>query len=737
MTTIAMRDQQLLDTAIVSSWSKIAPYWPLQNLIAVNPLAGFEHLPFEQALQQAHGYFQQRDLAAEMQTVNRHSIKWLQAFFDQGQAAISMPYRERGLLASLRLMITLDASLHRHDAEKLQWLGALSEHADEVIAEALEFLAIPVTEHGQFLTLMLTTLPGWASYVRYRTHWADSHDSGHPHQVNAAEYLAFRLILTCLVWPQAKQLLATHEQAVSSAELPSAYTTMLAREQAYRVALLTQLKGAGSAHQHAPQHSRYAAQLVFCIDVRSEPLRRAIEQQGNYQTFGFAGFFGLPVAIENAVTGASHASCPVLLKPNHKVVESPVGSLQNCRKAHQRGQTLKKLYQSLKYNFTTPFVLADAMGVGHGVWMGLRSLVPATAGALTTRVQSALGQHQQLHPNSAVIALPQRINYAASALRMMGLTEQFAPWVVLCGHGSTTTNNIHATALDCGACGGRHGAPNARILAAILNDGEVRAGLAAEGIEIPSDTTFVAAEHNTTTDQVELFSSPANSQQQAQLAVIKRDLRKASEQNSDWRAAQLGLTARGAEAHRATALRAQHWAEVRPEWGLARNAAFIVGPRAWTQDIDLDGRAFLHSYEWQSDGDGSALTTILTAPMVVGQWINAHYLFATLDNVAFGGGSKVTANITGKIGVMQGNGSDLMHGLPLQSVYASDQQSYHEPMRLLVVVRAPQARLNAIIAQQPILQKLFGNGWITMVCCDPQLQQYFTLQRDLTWCATD
>lgn len=735
--TITMRDQHLLDTAISSSWSKIAPYWPLQNLIAVNPLAGFEHLPFEQALQQAQGYFQQRDLAEGMQAVNRHSIKWLQAFFDQGQAAIAMPYRERGLLGCLRIMIGIDTSVHQQDTEKLQWLKALPEQADDVIAEALEFLAIPVTEYCQFLTLMLTTLPGWASYIRYRTHWADSHDNTHPHPVTAAEYLAFRLILTCLVWPQAKRLLAAHQQAVSGAELPPSYTVMLTNEQAYRAALLAQLKGAGSSYQQDLQQSRYAAQLVFCIDVRSEPLRRAIEQQGHYQTFGFAGFFGVPVAIKNAVTGASHASCPVLLKPSHCVTESPVSSLQRCRKAHQRGQAVKKLYQSLKYNFTTPFVLADAMGLGNGVWMGFRSIAPKTASAMTTRIQSTLGQHHAVRTDIATISLPQRISYAAGALRTIGLIEQFAPIVVFCGHGSSTTNNAHATALDCGACGGRHGAPNARILAAILNDLAVRKGLAAEGIEVPADTTFIAAEHNTTTDQIELFSDCNDSQQVAQLAVLQRDLSKASEQNSCWRAQRLGLTARGTEAQRATALRAQHWAEVRPEWGLARNAVFIVGPRAWTANIDLDGRAFLHSYDWQSDSDGAALTTILTAPMVVGQWINAHYLFATLDNVAFGGGSKVTANITGKIGVMQGNGSDLMHGLPLQSLFISDQQSYHEPMRLLVVVRAPQARLSAIIAQQPMLQKLFGNGWLTMVCCDPQQQQFFTLQRDLTWCVTD
>jgi uncharacterized protein YbcC (UPF0753/DUF2309 family) len=195
----------------------------------------------------------------------------------------------------------------------------------------------------------------------------------------------------------------------------------------------------------------------------------------------------------------------------------------------------------------------------------------------------------------------------------------------------------------------------------------------------------------------------------------------------------MGVNINIAQAQNATALRAQDWAQVRPEWGLARNAAFIVAPRSLTKNINLEGRSFLHSYEWEKDEDGASLTTILTAPMVVAQWINAQYLFSTLDNVAFGGGSKITKNITGKIGIMQGNASDLMHGLPLQSVFKSDEEAYHKPMRLTVIVYAPKTHIDPIIKGQAILQKLFGNGWVHLVCHDPKEKQKFILQRDLTW----
>ena len=119
--------------------------------------------------------------------------------------------------------------------------------------------------------------------------------------------------------------------------------------------------------------------------------------------------------------------------------------------------------------------------------------------------------------------------------------------------------------------------------------------------------------------------------------------------------------------------------------------------------------------------------------MVVAQWINNQYFFSTLDNVAYGGGSKVTKNVTGKIGVMQGNASDLMHGLPLQSVYAADDTPYHEPLRLLTVVYAPRQIVNVLVEQNPVLQKLFLNGWVTLTVIDPQDGHNYLLGRDGTW----
>lgn len=723
-------DSQSIDTALTNSWKKIAPFWPLKNLIAVNPIAGFEDLRFEEGLKQAAAYFQQKEIPKGMEQVNRETIKWLQAFFDQGQSTIQMPLRENGLLKSVLSLLRFDKQIHKGDHTKIQWLAQMPAQPETLIIEnTLSYLGIHPSEHELFLTLMLTTLPGWAAYIQYRTNWADTADAQHPHPVTQAAYLALRLILTCLVWPAAKELLDWHRKAREQADTTITYNTVAGNEAAYQKQLLQAL----GRVEKPPSGTRAEAQLVFCIDVRSEPFRKALEAKGGYETYGFAGFFGVPVAIENAVTGEAYASCPVLLKPAYNIREKPVSSHHSCENSHYRLQGIKKLYQSLKYTFTAPFSLVETIGAASGFWMGVKTLYPTGAASLQSTLKKSIAGNYTLYPDISNIPFSQQVAFGAGALKMIGLTDNFAPIVVFCGHGSATENNAYATALDCGACGGRHGAPNAQILATILNNQDVRYELKKQQIDIPTGTIFLAAEHNTTTDEVEIYSRKIPDSFAARLQTLRDDLKLAGNENSLWRSGELGVRTDRKRAQQAAALRASDWAQVRPEWGLAGNAAFIAGPRWLTKDVHLDGRSFLHSYEWEKDNDGASLTTILTAPMIVAQWINAQYFFSTLDNVAFGGGSKITKNITGKIGIMQGNASDLMHGLPLQSVYKSDAAPYHTPMRLSVVVYAPKARIGQIVQQHKILQKLFGNGWVYMICLDPQDQQQYQLNRDLTW----
>lgn len=714
---------------IKKSWTKIAPSWPLKNLIAVNPLQGFEDLPIEQALVQGQAYFQQVDIPSHMHDVNRETIKWLQAFFDEGQATIGMPLRKNGLYVSWKTVARFDQKLHGKDHVKQAWLDQLPECCELAIYECLLYLEIPKNDWEQFLILMLTTLPGWASYVKYRTDWVGIDHSSF-YKISQADYLAIRLATVCLLWPNAKVLLEWHEKVKAKCLLEnSAMIHIQHFEKIYQKDLLKKLTNQFFTKKVTPE-----AQFVFCIDVRSEPFRRALEATGNYETYGFAGFFGIPVSIKNTLTHEKYASCPVLLSPQYNACKSEQYANKeesiNDSQRYMIVQSINNLYQSLKRTFTAPFVLAEALGLYAGLWMAIRTFFPRAAHTLKVWIYFKIRSLPSAPQRYAIdeIPLTSKISYAMSALKMIGLTKDFAPLVVLCGHRSSSENNAYASALDCGACGGRPGGPNACILADILNDSIVREALSNYEIFIPHSTKFVGAEHNTTTDEVVLYESI----DRAFLDQIKVDLQTAAQVNSAWRCKEMGVNVDGSRVKHVL-FRSNDWAQVRPEWGLAKNAAFIVGPRALTAGINLEGRVFLHSYDYLQDAHGALLKAILTAPMVVAQWINMQYLFSTINNVAYGGGSKITQNITGKFAVMQGNASDLMNGLPLQSVYSTDVAWYHEPQRLMTVVYAPRSVIDQVVAHEEVLIKLFANGWITLACIEPGDQKAYILNRDLTW----
>lgn len=715
----------------------VAPVWPLKTFIAVNPLQGLEDRPFEQAVLEAERHRAAHSHADDgVEAVNRELIKWCSVFFDDGQAAIPMPGRGLGLYRAFAELAPYDRAL-AISADARSFLASLPDSAEDAIAHGLERLEIADRRRESFLRQALAALPGWSGHVKWRESWQD-HSEQAKRPATLVDYLAVRLVLTCILWPGAGSA------EIPPAEPPAYLAGLPAAEARYRDALLGRLRPRARALAGEPSaRPRPDAQLVFCIDVRSEPIRRAIEDRGDYETFGFAGFFGVPVRVKGRDDDHAHDSCPVLLRPDHEVRDRLADAPAALVRRHERGRELTRLpgsfYGRLKYHFATPFALVEMLGPWLGLRMLARTFAPSLLARLAGSVRRAVMPEVPTAPVLHDIPLEQRADFAESALRIMGLADNLAPLVVFCGHGSTTTNNAHASALDCGACGGNRGGPNARILAAILNDQDVRANLANRGLAIPPETLFLSGEHDTASDRIVLDPAPgAGPDHQRQIEQLRNDLAHAGARNARDRVRSLGLPALDDRAsHRMIQHRSADWAEVRPEWGLARNAAFIVGPRALTRGIDLDGRCFLHSYDWTSDPSGTILAAILTAPMVVAQWINSQYFFSTVDNVAHGSGSKSTQNVAGKIGVMQGNASDLMHGLPLQSVLADHDRPYHEPLRLLTVVQAPRSTLDDVIRRHDVLRKLFGNGWVTLAHLTPDGDHAYLLNPDLTWREVD
>jgi uncharacterized protein YbcC (UPF0753/DUF2309 family) len=339
-------------------------------------------------------------------------------------------------------------------------------------------------------------------------------------------------------------------------------------------------------------------------------------------------------------------------------------------------------------------------------------------------------QHWNLEQDGKILSVADKAELAKGILTAIGL-NQFAATVLLVGHGSHTTNNLHAAGLDCGACGGQTGEVNVRVLGQLLNDADVRGALVTLGISIPDTTRFVPALHNTTTDHIDCFDEPVDGAitewlrcatgiaQRERMSLIDPALKNVSDADLD----------------KAYIKRSQDWSQVRPEWGLANNAAFIVAPRAWTRSLDLKGRSFLHDYQWQNDPDFSVLELIMTAPMIVTNWINMQYNASVTDNQKYGSGNKVLHNaVGGHMGLFEGNGGDLRVGLAMQSLHDGEKWM-HQPQRLAVYLAAPREPIERISAQHNNVRSLVDNEWLYLFrwSDDGELERFYQNQ----WCAVE
>ncbi|MCA9471792.1 MAG: DUF2309 domain-containing protein [Nitrospirales bacterium] len=769
--------------------------------------------------------------AGLVEQINQQLIKWVTAFLDEGLAGWEMPQREKGFYHAWRHLAQQDHSgkfLGIQDyTPKIQ---ALPEEPEDAIIASVSRLGISTERRKEYLSRMLSQLPGWTRYIR----WLGEHPAYHAqrqHPIDTTQYLAVRLFyeteLAQMTCKQEWDIEGTVDSLVTYwKEHPDEYrhragdgshtvdpTEQTICRDAWRLFNLLQFLEVSHVDmhelsdseartllhwlddfpfdQHSPVwleayedsfradilnkiashrgtvpvlNSRPQAQLVFCIDVRSESFRRHIEAQGPYETLGFAGFFGIPLSHQTFDSAERAFLCPVLLTPNHAVTEIPrageTSSLEQYSSGTRWHQLGHHLFHDLKHHPIGSMMTIDVLGVFFSLGLAGKTFLQRTFHTCTStigawfahRVHTEISVSTPADPRNPRIgevnkegipeglsqgfSLEERATMIENGLRAMGLTRNYARLVCLCGHGSETDNNPYYGALDCGACGGAPGDANARVFAKMANDPHVRRRLKEHGLPIPDDTWFLPGKHNTTTDRVEFYDlEELPDTHEEDVRSLHHDLQEAGANQALERCHRLPSAPREISPRQAFAHvveRSCDWANTRPEWGLAGNGAFLIGRRTLTNGLDLGGRVFLHSYDPNADPDGTILEKIMTAPLIVGEWINTGYYFSAVDPWVFGSGSKVLHNVVGGVGMMLGSQSDLQMGFPLQTVN-NGERHYHEPMRLLAIIEHTPDVISAIIQKHGILQRLFHNQWLNLVSLNPDTFEFSRYQLDASW----
>lgn len=666
------------------------------------------------------------DLAAQVSGIDWPGIladrfgHWAAGYFDQGQALWAAP-RRRSAYDAWRQHASHDLTPEIAGLSGFaQFVSETPDTAEEARLRAAAQLGLTEDMLETYLHQLLFSLGGWAQVARYQLWQAEL--------AGGTDQTITDLLTIRLLWEEA--FLAQYQDQIASKwdEIRSAHALPVAPDEDLMINAILQeawersvqrdLGATFAAPPSVEMSGRPALQAAFCIDVRSEVFRRGLEAiNPGIQTLGFAGFFGLTASHKDFASDVGELRLPVLLTPG--VTSTSQGNDEMAEQTARFKARASRAWGRFKLAAVSSFAFVEATGPVYAGKL-IKDALNIDAGPV------ADGPAPRLDPP---LSLEARIDAAETILRAMSLTTGFARLVVLTGHGANVVNNPFASGLHCGACGGYAGDVNARLLAGLLNEDDVRKGLVDRGIDIPADTLFLGALHDTTTDAIKVFADDHPS------ADHLPDIKRARE----W-FAQAGVVTRSERALRLPRadrdtdinLRSRDWAETRPEWALAGCKAFIAAPRHRTAGKNLAGRAFLHDYDWKNDQDFGVLELIMTAPVVVASWISLQYYGSTVAPDVFGSGNKLLHNVTGGIGVVEGNGGVMRAGLPWQSVHEGEGYA-HDPVRLSVCIEAPRDAMTDILRRHEGVRALFDNRWLHLFALDEDGRMAWRYSGDLKW----
>ncbi len=719
------------------------------------------------------------------QLIHPPLIRLVGAYLDQGIAYWPMPHRELGLLKSARKIMSQAFAIFPEHLKGVRpaFLCQESEgmDAEAVLLDALEQLAVPTEQWGEYITEELLALRGWAGMVR--TLEMDATLAPHDRiRCSIMEFLALRLTYTVAAlkdiagdttsWrairlpaPQfdplahvarmfdVAQLLGISssefmalsdddlahldQEVVACHETERRRLLHLAYERRHERRVLIPLAKHRIMPRNVPNSNRLVAQVVFCIDEREESIRRVLEEVDPcIETVGAAGFFGVAINYAGMDDADGVSLCPVVIKPAHSVREVPV---EEHAHLHEQRQGLRRVWAKLARNgfissrtLVRGWISTACLGFLSLFPLVLHVLTPLAYGRFIKRLNRAFLPEPRTEftfmsddaaSRDATTGLMRGFTTQEQADRVYavlgpaGLHKGHARLVVILGHGSTSLNNPYESAYCCGACGGRSGAPNARLFALIANRPEVREALRARGVIIPEDTWFLGGYHDTCSEEIHFFDIDLVPEtHHADLVRVHQSLDKARMLSAHERTRRFAAASRDISPElglRHVQERAEHIGEPRPEYGHCTNAVAFVGRREVTKGLFMDRRAFLVSYDATRDPTNEALGRVLGAVVPVCGGINLEYYFSAVDVEAYGSGTKLPHNVTGLIGVMNGYQGDLRTGLPVQTI------EIHEPVRILFVVETTPERLMKAINAYPELIEFVCNQWIRMATMDP------------------
>ncbi|MFN0203511.1 MAG: YbcC family protein [Bacteroidia bacterium] len=657
-------------------------------------------------------------------------FRTLCSYLDQGIAIWRFPVSDMGFLASIKeIEKNSFTSFFKKERAKILLL-----QEGTTIADLLHILVGDTSLYKQYLFDQQFAHQGWSGIVSVIEDAPQTLID--PKKISLKELIFFELLLEIdaldskygLNWTPLVNRVSPKPANLFAKVVETEATEVISLWQdAYEWSYYDQIfSGIQMEHQLQKEKLQTSPsfQALFCIDDRECSIRRHLERQdNNCQTYGTAGFFGVEFFYKPEHGNSITKQCPAPITPKFLVKEMGTTEKKD-REVH---------FTKHSHTLFSGWLISQSLGFWSALKLALNifkpSMSPATSSSFRhmdplseLSIENTDTNHIE-HGLQVGFTVPEMAERVENLLRSIGLVKNFAPLVYVVSHGSTSVNNTHYAGYDCGACSGRPGSVNARVICYMANHQGVREMLKEKGIEIPAETQFIGALHDTTRDDIAFYDkkalSPANL---ARHKINKANFKKALDENAKERSRRfesIDTSLSAEKIHEKVRTRSVSLFEPRPELNHATNALCIVGRRNLSKNLFLDRRSFMNSFDYQADLEGAYLATILNAVAPVCGGINLEYYFSRTDNHKLGAGTKIAHNVMGLFGVANGIDGDLRPGLPSQMI------EVHDPIRLMVIVEHFPKVVLAAIRKNPATYQWFEKEWIHLMVINPETKEFF------------